>query len=206
MPEEKPPQAQIEKLDEQRFRIGKVTFHSVTREISFPAAVNLREGLLEFAIVHAKGKLHESLLVTEASPLHLNVAFMTLRYKPSAELYENGKEVPADVKAGSRIDIHVSWQAGGETKRVAIREWIMNQNLADAMPAGPWVYGGGKIVEGRFLPETTGDLAAIFVSDNALINYPGKDDRDDEVWSPFTKRIPELGTPVTVIITPHRGN
>lgn len=205
--ETKPPPPRIEKLDGQRFRIGHVTFDAASREISFPAKVNMREGLVEFAIVHVNGKVHESLLATEASPLHINVAFTALRYKPSAELYDGGKdnkEVSAEVKRSSRIDIKLSWRADGETKHAAIREWILNQNLTDAMPAVPWVYGGGRIVEGRFLPETSGELAAVFVSESALINFSGSDNRDDEVWLPYTKRIPEIGTPVTVTISPHR--
>ena len=36
----------------------------LTRTIRFPAVINMREGLLEFVIVHDKGKVHESLLRT----------------------------------------------------------------------------------------------------------------------------------------------
>lgn len=45
--------------------------------------------------------------------------------------------------------------------------------------------------------------AAIFVSQSAMINYPGDDNRDDTVWLSFWKRLPEVGTDVIVIITPY---
>ena len=51
-----PPEAQ---------QIGEVIFNRKTREIRFPAAVNMAGGeLLEFAIVHANGKVHEALLIS----------------------------------------------------------------------------------------------------------------------------------------------
>ena len=50
----------------------------------------------------------------------------------------------------------------------------------------------------------SGDIAAIFLSNAAIINFSGKDNNSDEVWLPFPKRVPPEGTKVTVIITPHQ--
>ena len=69
---------QVVKLDENRYLIGKVTLDKRTREIRIPARINMDKGLLEFLLVLDKGKVHESLLITDASPIHLNIAFMLL--------------------------------------------------------------------------------------------------------------------------------
>jgi hypothetical protein len=203
----------IEKIDASRFRIGGVTFDHKTREIRFPATVNMTEGLLEFIVVHENGKIHESLLITRISPTHLNLAFTLLRYPPSPELYllpnETGgtsgefPEVPPDVKAGARISIEVEWEDGGKTRRFPINDWIQHAVKTTAMPAGPWVYGGSVVYDGQYTPETSGDIAAIFITPSAIINYPGEDNRDDTVWVPFPKRVPAEGTNVTVIIAPY---
>lgn len=204
----------IEKLDETRTRIGDVTLDRKTREIRFPTTVNMTEGLLEFIIVHEKGKIHESLLVTTISPTHLNLAFTLLRYPPSPELYplpndtggtsDEFPEVAPEIMAAARITIEVEWQDGGRTRRVPINDWIQHDVKTTAMPPGPWVYGGSFIYDGQYSPETTGDIAAIFIAPSALINYPGQDNRDDTVWIPFTKRVPEVGTNVTVVIAPYK--
>ncbi len=89
----KPP---VEKLDENRYRIGDVTIDKRTREIRFPALVNLREGILEYLIVHQNGKIHESLFRTETSPTNINLAFTLLSYKPSKELYRSWREPRRD--------------------------------------------------------------------------------------------------------------
>jgi hypothetical protein len=209
-----PVKPSVRKIDASRYQIGEVVFDQKTREIRFPARINMVEGLLEFLIVHEKGKVHESLLATTVSPTHLNLAFTLLRYSPSKELYllpdENGKvptefpDVPADVKAAARVRIDVEWSDGGETRRIPANEWIQHAVKTTAMPAGPWVYGGSDFFEGVFSAEASGDVVAIYLSMAALINYPGNDNDSDEVWVPFPKRVPPEGTKVTVIIAPYQ--
>jgi hypothetical protein len=203
----------VEKLDDTRYRIGKIVFDRKNREIRFPTKVNLTEGLLEFLVVHQNGKVHESLLVTDVSPTHINLALTLLRYPASRELYplpsETGgasnqyPEVPADVKAGARVAIDVEWNDNGKTRRLPANDWIQHAVKTTAMPPGPWVYGGSEFFDGKFVPESTGDIGAIFVSPAALINYAGDDNRDDTVWLPFPKRVPAVGTDVTLIIAPY---
>jgi hypothetical protein len=210
-----PVKPSVKQLDATRYQVGEVVFDQKTREIRFPTRVNMTEGLLEFLVVHQNGKVHESLLSTEISPTHLNLAFTLLRYSPSKELYplpnETGglsdkyPEVPADVKAAARVSIDVEWSDEGKIRRVPVNEWIQHEVKATAMPAGPWVYGGSDFHEGKFVAETSGDIAAIFLSMAALLNYPGVDNIDDTVWIPFPKRVPPEGTNVTVIIAPYQN-
>ncbi len=203
----------VEKLDDTRFRVDSIVFDKKSREIRFPAKINMDEGLLEYLIVHENGKLHESLLVTNISPTHLNLVFTLLRYPPSRELYalraESGgltdqfPTVPDDVKAGARINIDVEWTDNGKTRRIPVREWIQHAvRTSTTMPAGPWVYGGSEFVGGKFAPEISGDIAAIYVSGSSLINYPGTDNDNDEVWLVFPDRVPPTDTEVTVIFSP----
>lgn len=203
----------VKPLDGGRFQIGEIVFDRNLREIRFPAEVNMTEGSLEFLIVHEKGKVHEALLATKISPTHLNLAFTLLRYKPSPELYplpaeEGGAavkfpDVPVEIKDGARIAIEVEWSEDGKLRRLPVNEWVQHGEKADDMPAGPWVYGGSEVVEGKYQPEVTGDIAAIYLSDSALINYPGADNTNDDVWAPFPKRVPPKGTKVTVILSPY---
>jgi hypothetical protein len=207
-------QPAVKELDAERLQIGEVIFNRKTREIRFPATVNMAgEELLEFAIVHANGKVHEALLVTNISATHLNLAFKLLRYQPSAEFYplmdEDGSvsnkfpEVPAAVKEAARIDLRVEWQEGNKARSAKLHEWISHGSTGKPMGADPWVYGGSGIYEGKFMAETSGDIAAIFLSNSALINFSGKDNNSDEVWLPFPKRVPAEGTKVTVVIAPY---
>lgn len=210
-----PAKPSVKKLDASRFQVGEVIFDEKTREIRFPAKINMTEGLLEYLIVHQKGKVHEALLITEISPTHLNLAFTLLRYPASKELYplpnETGgvsdkfPEVPAELKAAARVTVDVEWTDDGKVRRLPVNEWIQHSVKATSMPAGPWVYGGSDFFEGKFIAETSGDVAAIFLAQSALLNYPGDDHNNDDVWLPFPKRVPPEGTNVTVIIAPYQN-
>lgn len=207
---DKPP---VEKLDDFRYRIGGITLDRRTREIRVPTKVNRdAERALEYLLVMQQGKTHEALLITEASPTHLNLAFTLLRYPASPELFflvnekheltDERPNVSTAVKAAARIDIDVEWDDHGTTRRHPVNEWIQQVVKTTAMAAGPWLYSGSDINDGQYIPEMTGDIAAIMIDPGAMINYPGSDNGDN-VWSAFPKRVPPAGTPVTLIITPH---
>ncbi|MDP4624173.1 MAG: YdjY domain-containing protein [Akkermansiaceae bacterium] len=209
-----PEKPTVEQIDATRYRIGEVVIDKKTREIRFPAVINLRDGLLEYLLVHTNGKVHESLFATDVSPTHLNVAFKLLRYEASRELYRIPKEPgvlspdfyeePEKIKAASRISISAEFEKDGETKTIPVHEWIRHETTAKSMLPTPWIYGGGEIYDNQFVPEQTGDIAAIYITNGSLINYPGEDNFNDDVWTSLTERIPEEGTKVTLVFAPYK--
>ena len=209
----KPVEPSVIKLDETRYQIGEVILDQKSREIRFPAKVNMAEGLIEYIIILQKGKAHEALLITSIAPTHLNLAFTLLRYAPSSELFsmidETGHptgtypEVPAPVKASARIAMEVEWSDNGTTRRVPVNEWLRDTAKDVALAPGPWLYTGSNFSEGTFIPELTGDIAAIMVDSNSMINYPGRDNEEGLTWYAFPKRVPPNGTKLTVIISPY---
>lgn len=205
---------EIEQLDTDRYRVGDVTFDKQTREISFPALVNMREGFLEFLIVHEHGAVHESLFRTHVSPTHINLALTLLRYKASKEFYrildkdgiptDTYHKVPEETKRAARIDIYVEFDKDGVTKRFSANDWVRHETTAKPMPPSHWVYGGSDFYRGNFIPEGSGQIAAIFITDTAIINFPGDDNTNDEVWTVMNERVPDLETKVTLVLAPHK--
>ena len=107
-----------------------------------------------------------------------------------------------DVKAAARVNIEVEWTDDGKVRRVPASDWIQHAVKATAMPAGPWVYNGSEYHEGKYVPEMCGDIIGILVAPSAVLNYPGADNDNGNIWNPFQKRVPPVDTAVTVIITP----
>lgn len=208
--EEKPA---IEDLGGGKFQVGLVTFDQKSRAISFPAEVNMQDGPLEFVIVHRNGKIHESVLITKTRPFHINLALKLLNYQESKELFPildedyrpTGKfpEVPDETKNAARAEILLAWKSeDGEKKEATLNDWVTYTATGKSLEPLPWVYGGSYFHENSFQAEASGDIVALFVSNAALFNWPGKDNNLDDVWLPTTKRIPPVGTPVTVTIKP----
>jgi hypothetical protein len=202
-------------LDADRFKIGDIELNRQTRAIRFPAAINMREGLLEFVIVHDKGKVHESLLRTAINATHLNLSLKLLRYQSSPELFmlrdeegfPNGlmPAVDAKTKAAARVEIRMLWKDGETERSASVNECINNNRNNTVMPVGPWVYGGSAVYNGRYVAEVTGDIVAILTNQAAIFNYPGDNNRDGEdygSWYALTKMVPDVGTAVIVEIRP----
>ena len=202
-------------LDATRFKLGDVEFDKQTRAIRFPAVFNQREGLLEYVLVHAVvGKTHESLLRTSINATHLNLALRLLRYESSPELFPLRDEghptglfprVDAKTKAAARVEIRMLWKLDDTEHSAAVNELIVNTKNDKPMPAGPWVYGGSIVHEGRFVAEMTGDIVAILTNEAAIFNYPGASNQQGDNygdWFALTKSVPPIGTPLTVEIRP----
>ncbi len=203
----------VTKLDETRYQIGGVVLDRKNREIRFPAKVNMAEGLIEYILILQKGKAHEALLVTQIVPTDLNLAFVLLRYPPSPELFsqinETGHptglypEVSSPVRAAARITMEVEWSDSGTTRRVPINEWLRDNAKDTALAPGPWLYTGSSLYEGKFIPDLSGDIVSIKLDPYAMVNFPTTEDEQGVVWFAFPKRVPPVGTDVTVVITPH---
>lgn len=208
--EEPLPAAAVEEIRADQLRIGTVVVNKKSREISFPAKVNMTEGLLELAVVHINGKIHESLFSTEARPVNVNIALKLMGYPGSEELFEileedyrpTGKfpEVSAEVREKSRLEVFVEWPVDGKPHRTPLNQLIYHEVLEQAMPSGPWLYTGSYMLRGQFKAEVSGDIISIYLFQSALINYLGEGRNSDEVWIPNPKTVPPVDTPVTIVI------
>ncbi|MFN0128986.1 MAG: YdjY domain-containing protein [Verrucomicrobiales bacterium] len=204
--DEPPPTAapEIVRLSPTRSRLGTIEFDQATREIAIPAQVNMVKGLLEYAVVGEKGKLHESLLSTKARAFDLNVVLLLLNYKPDDQWFvppARPKSL-ADAQPAARLDILVRWTEGGAEKTARLDEWITD--LTTKKPAAPtsWIYTGSYLNdEKHFAAEVDGSLVALYHDSRALINSPREGADNDEQWVP-AKVVPPKGTPVTVLVRP----
>lgn len=215
------PLSQLKKINETTYQLGEVVIDKKNRTISFEAeaeitaAGDLQEvNSVEYVVVTNMGKIHESLFVTTARPIHLNIAFKLLGYKENKSLFrEFAGNFPTDKyqatsnedKAKSYFTTTVSW-TDPKTKKT------QSHNLNDLLTTEEtkktftqdnvkWSYGGSFIHQGAFAAELNNDLIAILTDRAAVANYVGKDGEQGTIWLPVTDKMPAKGTKVTLTIT-----
>lgn len=181
-----------------RFQIGEARFDRIQRTIEFPATVNLREGNIEYVIVHANGKTHESLLRTTAEPMHLQLAFLLLGAKGAGTT--NLPPDPAAAIPGEGVTIELRWIDGGTTNRMRAEDFVHDRKAAGAMSRGPFVYTGSRIREDGFAAQVDGSIVSLITDADALVNNPRRGREDDDNWLVRTNGLPPLHTPVEVTI------
>ncbi|MDY6837599.1 MAG: YdjY domain-containing protein [Thermodesulfobacteriota bacterium] len=193
---ERPNTPPVRMIGPGEFEIGGVRILKKKERVEFPAAINMDEGLLEYLIVGASGKLHESLLRTEVKPYSVHIALLLLGLEGTTNPlgYQGEPREPE----GDPVDIRVKWHDKGTLKEGPIEDWV----LQGERPMGKthWVFTGSFVSEGVFMAEVEKSIVAIFHDPVALIDNPMPEGRSDEVWFVRKGAVPPPGTEVTVII------
>ena len=198
------------------FKVGTVQLDKNTATVTFPAKVNMNDGLLEYLMVSPQGPMHESLFTSEASPQDVHMAMLLLGAKGMVQ--QGGKE-PARIDAeylakapkltGDRISLRVKWKdKDGKEQITPPERWIERKIFTPKKPTrtvtaedGPWLYTGSYFYENRFIAQVEGAFAAMVTFPGALINNPRTGSNDDHIWFVKTDAVPPVGTPVEFSIT-----
>lgn len=202
------PKVSVEKVGETRYRLGGIEFDAETREIRFPVAVNLREGgPVEYLLVREDGKVHESILTTAISPLHLQIAMKLLRYNAgrgdvfnpflTRELREKEGGKAAD--RGEAVSFF--FEAEG-VPEIPVHDLVIDGESAAPMGPGGWIYTGSSVEDGAFMAEVEGSIIAIYLDPLALFNMTREGADIDERWGARDSVIPPLGTKGVLSIRP----
>jgi hypothetical protein len=204
------PARTIEKISGTRFKLGAMEFDQATREIFVPAKVNMREGLLEYILVHESGKTHESLFSTAVKPTEFNVVMLLLNWKQSNAFFDfteperGGVPAPNAVNPPeSQLEIHLAWKdAAGAAKSARIEDWLHQVEKKSKITQEPFIYTGSRIMpDGQFLAEQTGSIVALYVDPASIVNNPREGNELDDVWIP-DPAVPDKGAEVTIVFKP----
>jgi len=188
--------APLQRLSKDVFTLGLVRLDKSKRTVTFPAAVNMSAGVVEYALVHTTGKVHESVLKTQADPLHIHLAGLLVSPAQATTPSVNPR-TPPDL-LGPRITIWVQWTAQGAEKRVRLEDLVSNTVTQSKMSRGDWAYNGSRVVQGTFLAQRDVSIVAIIADPDAMVNSPRAGRDDDEIWRANEGLVPPVGTPVEV--------
>jgi hypothetical protein len=180
------------------FQLGKVKLDKERRTIRFPAVLNMNEALIEYLVVTSAGKVHESLLRTDAEPWHIHVAMLLLGAKGQGT--NRFPEDRARPLPGDKVHIELSWTIRGKERRHHAEEFVYDRARNATMHKGPWAYTGSQVFEGTFIAQRDGSIVSLIEDADALINNPRAGRDNDDNWQVTAKGLPPLESPVDVII------
>lgn len=178
-------------LDDARVLVaGRIVVQRAERTVILPAVVNQHRGLVEYLLVHATGKRHESLFSTMVSPLHMHLACLLAG-------------APETGAAPMPVQVDVRWQTNGPTISEAAERFLLPATHeaqpvpgASAMPAA-WAYGGSRFSADGFAAKMEGSCIALQADPAALVQAPGLSGE----FIPDASRLPPIGSPVSIVLT-----
>lgn len=192
------PIPEVVKLPNGDVRIGLVTVHPLSREISFPATYNLRQGILEVLIATPEGRLHESLLRSAARPLQLQTALILLGLR-------NGARLPGGaVPQGDIVDLELEWRRpDGTLVRLPVEQWIHDTKTNQPSARFGWVFTGVTFSNGVANAEIEGNLVVNYAVGDTVLDLPDAAGGDDTRFVVNTDQTGlKVGDAVRVILKP----
>ena len=199
----------VTQVGENNYRIGKIRLNSKSREIRIPVTVNMREGgPMEYLLVHETGKVHESVLVTEISPLHLQIALKLLKYETGHGDVFNRLLPPHLIKeeGGSQDErgelTEFLFQPDNSEIETAASKMVLDGDSQEPLQSPGWIHTGSTHQEGQFMAEAEGGFIAIYLDPNAMFNMTRGGADIDERWGANADAIPEIGTKGELVIRP----
>lgn len=180
------------------YELGLVRLDKAQRSVRFPATVNLLEGNIEYLVVHATGKTHESLFRTEARPEDIHLALLLLGARGAGT-----NTLPTDATQllpGDLVEIEVHWKTGGWPRHRRGEECVQDLKAKAALRNGPWAYNGSRLREDGFAAQIDGSIIALITDPDALVNNPRPRRDNDDNWKPRAAGLPALNSTVEVSI------
>ena len=189
--------APIKQINETQFQLDNIFIDVAKQEVMLPAAVNMKDGLVEVFLCARGGKVHESVFVAEVVPYYLQVALILIGLKDGHDdLYKSSK---FRVK-GDSVEIWVDWKTAGVTHSYRAEELIWNMTADTTMRKTSWVFTGSWVEQGRFIADDVKSLVTTYNDRAAIIDNPLTTGQNDEVYRANKKVLPTKETAVRITI------
>lgn len=189
------------KLGNNLFKLGNIDLDLNEKTLSMPGKINMSYGLIELLACTSIGKLHESALVIDVQPIHLNTALILMGLEPPKQNNVRYQGDPITPK-GAAVQLWIEWDADNQTQRYRAEDLILNRAKQSHMEYTSWIFTGSRFNNGVFMSQAVGTLIATFRDPDAIINNPLPDGADDTIYIVNSRIAPPKGTDIRMIIAP----
>jgi hypothetical protein len=162
---------------------------------------------------------HESLMVVKAKPSNVHAALLMAGFepgKPGRWTYENNKFGAID-PTGQRIGLFVRYaDKSGAVREHEVGKWMRGQSTRDRpgkpFPNEHWVFAGSAFARNtpdmgpgeHYVADMTGSVIGLVTFGDETIGFSkvlaDQEAVQEPAWEADTEAMPEVGTPVTIII------
>jgi len=181
------------------FEIGKVRLNKRQSTVTFPVAVNMRTGVVEYLLVTNNGKTHESIFKTDTEPYQVQLAMLLLGAKGRGT-----NAFPQDTKLpppGDLLRIELVCTNAGKSVRIRVEDFVFDKDARKRMKHLNWIYNGSFIDSDGFAAQQTGSIISLIDDPEALINNPLPKRDDDENWLIEESAVRQMRGPAEITLS-----
>jgi hypothetical protein len=181
------------------FKLGKVDLDLNKKIVTIYGKINMQAGLIELLACTKIGKVHESVLVLDVEPIHMQTALILLGLEFVGGLRYQGDPL---TPKGDRVQIWVEWNSGDKVIRHRAEDLVYNRVKQASMEHTSWVFSGSRARNGVFMAQSTGTLIVTYHDPDAILDNPLPDGGDDTVYIVNSQVVPPKGTEIKMTLMP----
>ena len=189
---------EISEIGPGRYQFGDILINQNNREFLFPGTCNQISGLVEYALVHEDGKVHESLFRTKVRPRFVHACFLLLKEKPETRFFKILDGNVSEWTKLRRTELSIIWEQNNTFQEKPISSMVINQTDKRELASKSFVFSGSSTIEGQYLAEMDGSIIAVYHDSRAVLNSMDKQSNSDEVWIAHQIAMPPKGHPVRI--------
>ena len=189
---------EISEIGPGRYQFGDILIDQNNREFLFPGICNQISGLVEYALVHEDGKVHESLFRTKVRPRFVHACFLLLKEKPETRFFKILDGNVSEWTNLRRIELSIIWEQNNTYQEKPLSSMVINQTDNRELASKSFVFSGSSTIEGQYLAEMDGSIIAVYHDSRAVLNSMDKHSNSDEVWIAHQIAMPPKGHPVRI--------
>lgn len=189
---------EISEIGPGRYQFGDILIDQNNREFLFPGICNQISGLVEYALVHEDGKVHESLFRTKVRPRFVHACFLLLKEKPETRFFKILDGNVSEWTNLRKIELSIIWEQNNTYQEKPLSSMVINQTDNRELASKSFVFSGSSTIEGQYLAEMDGSIIAVYHDSRAVLNSMDKHSNSDEVWIAHQIAMPPKGHPVRI--------
>jgi hypothetical protein len=206
LPVEQPPQLPDPIGMERLSKTDRAWLDTKRNRVVVDGRVSLRQGVLEMFACPRNTKEHESVVAVDAKAFVLHAALLAAGADAGGPVRFDPEYKPPH---GTEINVEVLWlDKQGKRQKVRAQDWVRDVRTKRAMTL-PWVFAGSGFWRDeetgkQYYQAESGDLICVSNFSTAMLDVPAESTNVNAglFFEAFTERIPPLGTPVRVVLTP----
>jgi len=202
------PQANLlKKVNDQVYLLGDIEINLEQGFVAFPCSVNMSEGLLEVLLCRPEGKVHESLLVTNVSPLEFQTAMMLAGFDPVNELPVNSADVDSlspfkSIETpGDSVQLYIETEHSGKKEKKPAEFFIRDERTKLPLNQGTWIFKGAVTHQtDHVIVDNNVTMISTYLDPIALMELNSSSKFNDELFYVNENANIIKGQPVKLII------
>ena len=187
-------------------KTSKLWIDRKRKRVYIDGYVAMKRGSLEMFACPMGTKEHESIVATLAKSREVHAALLAIEATPGTPVRHLPEFLPA---TGQVIRVWVSWRDDKDKFHVNdARKWVQENGTEKEMKAD-WVFAGSSFwqdpSDGReHYQADGGDMICVSNFSTAMmdVNISSSTVGDDLQFIPYESRIPKIGTPVRLVLSP----